>query len=111
MSKLCEKFFRRLCPSARKKPPKPDKLPPAEEARLAAAIAEAAAKNRDVSRRLHKVSFEHVTRAEDVALVIDVATRQLRQHQAEEALMATERERVLQTAEQALIVAKGAIRK
>lgn len=110
MSRLCEKFFRRLCPSAR---PEPASMGPSqdEEARLAAAIAEAATKNRDVARRLHKVSFEHVTRAEDVALVIDVATRQLRQHQAEEALLAAERDRVLQTAEQALIVAKGAIRK
>lgn len=111
MSRLCEKFFRRLCPSAHVEPAKPVRLPPDEEARLAAAIAEAATKNRDVTRRLHKVSFEHVTRAEDVALVIDVATRQLRQHQAEEAIIAAQRERVLQTAEQALIVAKGAIRK
>jgi hypothetical protein len=86
-------------------------LEPAEEDRLASAIKEATTRNREATRRLFKASHDQATRAADVELIIDCATRQLRLHQAEEAFRAVERERVMAAVENALSVAKGLARK
>lgn len=94
----------RLFPCKPEPPPVPPRNP--EEEKISQRIAEAVDKNKEVCRRLHKASFEHITRAEDTALVVDVATRQLKQRQAEEVLREVERAKVISTAEDALAVAK-----
>lgn len=70
-----------------------------EEQEVAERLREANEDNKDAARRLHKVSFEHVTRAQDVGLVIDLSVQRLKAQQAEE-------KRVMQALKDALRVSK-----
>lgn len=70
-----------------------------EEQEVARKLRQANEENKAAARRLHKVSFEHVTRAQDVGMVIDLSTKRLRERQAEE-------KRVMQALREALRVSK-----